>query len=203
MQPYGVHSRDYLRRARRRLDERSNEALFYAAFELRCGIEARMHQYLEARTNIAKRKKRGWKIARLAKNLETAFRTGDKVVEFAVLRNGQKEATAFYYTPVTSRLRRMAERLGDFMHAMQRDPPSDEWWTGTRTTLEAVFEELYKASAGTLLGPPLVNAQGKLEFVHEPLPGEDPSATMALLGRSGEEITIQVRYLDDLPKDHD
>ena len=32
---YGTHSRDYLARARQRLDEGSLESLFYAAFELR------------------------------------------------------------------------------------------------------------------------------------------------------------------------
>ena len=44
---YKITSRDYLSRARICLDEGSNRFLFYAAFELRCGIEARMREYLE------------------------------------------------------------------------------------------------------------------------------------------------------------
>ncbi len=51
---YGTHSRGYLARARQRLDEGSFESLFYAAFELRCGIEARLQQYEEALVNITK-----------------------------------------------------------------------------------------------------------------------------------------------------
>ena len=50
---YRIHSRDYLQRARKRLDSGTPDALFHAAFELRCGIEARMQQYLEAQEHIS------------------------------------------------------------------------------------------------------------------------------------------------------
>ena len=59
---YGVHSESYLERARKRLDEGTLEGLFYAALELRCGVEARLHQYLEAYKRIALKKKRKWRI---------------------------------------------------------------------------------------------------------------------------------------------
>ena len=199
--PYGIHSRDYLRRARHLLDQHSVQTLFYAAFELRCGIEARMHQYLDAQAAVSKKKKRGWKIAKLAKNLNAAFRTGDKIVEFAIMLDGHSEATAFYYTPVRSKLRRMAQRLGDYMHAMQGHPTSKGWWEGMRAYLEQVFEELFQANTGTLLGPPLVSSAGKLDFVHELLPDEDAGDTLAALGKPGTEATIRVRYLDDVPTD--
>lgn len=64
---YGTHSKDYLTRARQRLDEGSPESLFYAAFELRCGIEARLQQYEEALANIAKIRRAGWRIPKVAK----------------------------------------------------------------------------------------------------------------------------------------
>jgi hypothetical protein len=45
---YGISSRDYLARARGELVSGRPERLFYAAFELRAGIEQRLHEYLEA-----------------------------------------------------------------------------------------------------------------------------------------------------------
>jgi hypothetical protein len=59
MMPYGIHARDYLTRARLRLDEQSPAGLFYAAFELRCGIESRLRQYIEAQRGNAIRIKQG------------------------------------------------------------------------------------------------------------------------------------------------
>jgi hypothetical protein len=50
---YGIHSRSYLKRARQRLDEGYPESLFYAAFELRCGVESRMKEYLDAQDHIS------------------------------------------------------------------------------------------------------------------------------------------------------
>lgn len=55
---YGVGSRDYLRRAKDLLAQGTPAALFHAAFELRCGIEARLQEYRDAATKVAKLKKR-------------------------------------------------------------------------------------------------------------------------------------------------
>jgi hypothetical protein len=81
---YDVTSRGYLERADVRLAEGTAQALFYAALELRSGIAARMQQYLQARDEVSKRKKQGWRVANLAKDIEQVFRTGDKVVEFSI-----------------------------------------------------------------------------------------------------------------------
>ncbi len=67
---YKISSRDYLKRAKKRLDEGSLESLFYASFELRCGVEARMQEYLAAQKDVSKKKKHGWKIPKSAKSLE-------------------------------------------------------------------------------------------------------------------------------------
>jgi len=198
---YGVSSKDYLRRARRCLNTRTLQGLFYAAFELRCGIEARIHEYLDAQETVSKRKKRGWKIAKLARNLEAAFASGEHVIELTIITDNQRDGTAFYFTPVTANLRRMAERLGDYMHAMQRVPPSEEWWSAMRDYLEEVFEQLYQANAGTLLAPPIVNAKGEMRLIHELLPGENAQETSALMGRPGTDVIVQVRYLDSVPAD--
>jgi hypothetical protein len=61
---------------------------FYAAFELRCGIEARMRQYLRAREDVSDKKAKGWQLNRLARDIEAAFRTGNKFIRMGI-RQGQ------------------------------------------------------------------------------------------------------------------
>ena len=105
---YDVLSRSYLRRAEKLLSDATPESLFYAAFELRCGIEARMYQYLEVQKQVSAKKKKGWQINKLATNIERIFRTGDKVARFAFRKRGRKKPFAvFYYTPVNSKLVKM------------------------------------------------------------------------------------------------
>ena len=199
---YRIHSRDYMRRARERLDEGTPGSIFYAAFELRCGIEARMQQYLEAQNHISNKMKKGWQIAQLAKNIEKAFRTGDKIVEFAIHdRKTGSLLDVLYYTPVSSKLRKMGEQLGNYLHAMRVYRPNDDmWWQTTRSTLEDVYSELQKANIGTLLGVPLLNRRTKnLNMSVEPAEGEDDQFLLQRIGIPGAERMIRVSYLDELP----
>jgi len=83
---YEIDSRSYLKRAEERIEDGSLHGLFYAAFELRCGIESRMQQYLDVQEHISKQKKKGWKIAKLAKNIENVFRTGDQITKITIFR---------------------------------------------------------------------------------------------------------------------
>lgn len=75
---YNVDIFHYLRRARKKLDSGVPDDLFYSAFELRCALESRLQDYLDARDDIAKRKKKGWKIAVSSRALEEAFEEGIK-----------------------------------------------------------------------------------------------------------------------------
>ena len=105
---YRVSSRDYLARARLCLDGGQISALFYAAFELRCGIEARMQEYLEVQEHISKKKRQGWQVAKLARNIEDAFRLGDKKAILNVRDKQTRELLfEFVYTPVTTSLTRV------------------------------------------------------------------------------------------------
>ena len=81
---YHISSYDYLERARERLAEGSHQALFYAALELRCGIEQRMREYLKAQKQISKKLQKGWRITHLGKNLNKVFKGRNKVVEFTI-----------------------------------------------------------------------------------------------------------------------
>lgn len=201
MTPYGIHARDYVARAGARLDERALEALFYAAFELRCGIESRLQQYLEAQQSNTTRIKHGWRVANLAKDLERHFKTGDKVIRIVMRKKDGRPFYVLMYTPVTARLRKMAEKLGALRHALlEYHPPDDAWWQETRDFLETVWSELEKAARGNLMGAPLWRREtGKVSLVTEPLPGETPEEHKAAVGRIGSEFVAEVGYFDEIP----
>jgi hypothetical protein len=114
---YGITSRDYLARAKRCLANNDHESLFYAAFELRCGVEARMQDYLDVQEHISKKKRQVWQVAKLARNIEDVFRLGEKG---AVLRVRDRATRRLLfearYTPVKRSLRDMAEKLGNELH---------------------------------------------------------------------------------------
>jgi hypothetical protein len=199
---YGIDSIAYLRRARARLDERSREALFYAAYELRCGTESRLQDYLDAREDIAKKKKKGWHIMDSAKELDRAIRLGDKVAEAAIVDSDGATVVAAFYTPVSARLRETAGAcLHDLLHAMKRSfPDDDRWWSDTRTFLEKIYSDLELANKGTLLGPMMLSPDRKkanmmMSFRHDSLLADKVS----LFGQVGVVATIRVRYHDILP----
>ena len=93
---YGTDVYAYLVRARQQLDTRSNERLFYAAFELRCAVESRLQQYLNAREDIAKRKKKGWRIAASEMELSKVFKDGRTIVELQLTTADVGELRLFY-----------------------------------------------------------------------------------------------------------
>lgn len=195
---YSIHSRDYLARARKRLAEGSLESLFYAAFELRCGIEARLQQYEEALADITKIRRAGWEIPKVAKNIERAFRTGDKIVRVSVSDYATKHILySFYYTPVNRNLIAMSGKIGDLLHFPKKyRDPDDPWWNDKRAFLEQVYEELQKANAGTLLSVPLWNPKTRRAYFQtEGSLGQKMKAQISI----GETYLMAVDYLDDLP----
>ncbi len=199
---YRIHSRDYVARARKRLDDGSPESLFYAAFELRCAIGARMQQYLQEQEQVSKKKKKGWKIANLGKELERVFKTGDRIVEYKILDSETEELRyTFYYTPVSAELQKMGEKLGDYMHALKKyRAPEDTWWNDVRRFLESVYVKTVKANVGNMLGVPLIDPKTKkITFTSETKEGETPSDQIKAVGSVGDQMLTRVRYLDDLP----
>ena len=193
---YIVHASGYLARARARLNERTQEGLFYATLELRSGIESRMHEYLEAREDIANRKKHGYQVAKLAKGLERVFAAGEKVVRLRGIDEYGRPMWEVYFTPVRARLRKHAARLGDYLHGNQLQRPDDDpWWTEFRSFLNEVVEELDFACSGTLMGPPLLEKKTNRMSIVVQVDHTDPIG--AQLTRKGDSVVLQVEYLDD------
>jgi hypothetical protein len=199
---YKCGSRNYLARARMLLDQNSQQALFYAAFELRCGIEARLQEHLEVQEHLSKKRKEGWRIAELAKNLKRAFEDGDQIVEIVMTDKETRESVACYYTPVTASLKKKGQQLGNYLHPMKEHKSSEhEWWKIFRRLLDATYQELKLATTGILLGPPLLSPQKTKKLNYELGYRPNSDDTLTKLGRVGKLTQMSVKYLKTLPQD--
>jgi hypothetical protein len=199
---YGVTSRAYLARARSRLDDGTPEGLFYAAYELRCGIQSRLQEYLEARKEIAQKRREGWRIPQLAGDVERVFKSGDTVAQLSVTSARTPGTLVIYYTPVSRRLQAFAGRLGELLHAQPYRPEDDPFWENQRTFLEEVHLELKRATTGAAVGPPLINQRTGLVNLNLVFPDSDTAtACLQFLGSPGQELQFRVKYLSELPAD--
>ncbi len=203
MGAYDASARGYLARAQQCLAKGTPEALFYAAFEIRCGIGSRMQEYLEVQEHVSERKKAGWRIPRLAKDIEAAFSKSDKIARFAITHTHRPEiATVLYYTPVTRSLQEKGARLGELLHSGPTRDLEDKWWETTRAFLTDAVRELQQATRGTLLGVPLFNPKtGELSLKVE-MVGDLGGWSPDLLKGGPAGITLEVSYLDHFPNEH-
>lgn len=200
---YEIDSIAYLNRARKWLNQETNEGVFYAAFELRCGTESRLQQYLDARNDIARHRKQGWKIIGSTRELDKRIRLGDAIYE-ARLQNDKGDFIFLYHIPITARLGESAgARLHDLLHAMKKYYScDDQWWNDTRKFLEEIYSDLKFVSRGTLLAPIMLSRDGKSAHMSAFLRKGSPIADkVPLFSQQGNVITFDVRYLKSLP-DH-
>ena len=191
---YHIDSIDYLHRARRCLDQNTQEALFYAALELRCGSESRLQEYLNAREDVARHKKQGWKIMCSARELDRLLRLGDTIYEAALLDRKGGIVLALYYTPITARLRESAgARLHGLLHAMKTPyEGSNVWWTDTRSFLERMYSDLAFSSRGTLLAPMMLSPDRKRTHMSVCVRDNSPiTDKVHLFSEVGSTVTIK------------
>lgn len=201
---YGIGARDYLERSRQQLELGTSATLFYAAFELRCGIEARMQQYLDDQQQIERRLREGWRIAHLRRGLERAFGPGGERIVAITVESGEIASPVslktFFYTPVGRDLQNGAERLGEYLHSMRQPrAPDDSWWKDTRVFIEAIHKGLEQACLGTLIGPPLRSEHGQLEMRVEVVGGTEYAEALLANYVPGLQARLRVEYLDEFP----
>jgi hypothetical protein len=202
-EPLADTSRAFLARAQGLLSESRPECLLYAALELRLGIEARYHEYLDAAAEVSSLKKRGWQVSQLAKDLERVFKTGEKIASFQFLegKNGPAKQTLLY-TPIRRHTRTIAERLGDYLHYTERFMPRhDKWWSDFRALVAEGVEGLRDATTGTLLGPPLMR-RGQGVLLVEYVKGLSSETVQQAMPAPGETIHVKVDYHDTIPTPH-
>jgi hypothetical protein len=201
---YNCGARAYMKRAKLQLDKSEKEALFYAAFELRCGIEARLQEYLYVQEKVSEQKKKDWQVIKLSRNLENVLPLGDRIVELIYSEVKSGESISIYFTPVKKSLQRQSGRLGDYLHAMKsgRDD-NDIWWNETAKFLASVYEELFAATAGTVLGPPVMTrGSNKYKLIAELGIIKAHDEFFAIWGHAGNNVQMKVNYLASLPEDY-
>ncbi len=147
--------------------------------------------------HITKAKRDGWRVAHLGKSIEAAFKTGDKIARFTVLHaETQEQIGVLLYTPVTKRLQKLTQRLGDYLHVSDSDMTT-AWWTDFRDLLETAWAELAEATRGQLLGVPLMNPRTKqVRMTVQFEKPEDTTAHAAALEAAGSKVIIKVEYLE-------
>ncbi len=127
-----------------------------------------MSEYLEVQKHISAKKKRGWHVAKLAKNIEDAFRTGERKAVITVLEPKTKNIILqAQYTPVRKAGRKIAQQLGNYMHkANSYYFDESSYWERFKTLLEKGIEELDFSTSGILLGPPIMKTKTGEGFMY-------------------------------------
>jgi len=136
---YSVSPDAYLERARTLLLEDRAASLFYAAFELRCFVEARQDLHLDAQREYARSIPKHWKIGAQGKALEAVFES-NKIQHIIFSYEGEQIFDA-YHIPVSGDLRKRSAKLGELLHAQGKWRDSnEEWWKTTRSDLIETYE---------------------------------------------------------------
>ncbi|MDD5138839.1 MAG: hypothetical protein PHY43_01100 [Verrucomicrobiales bacterium] len=164
---YDVSSRAYLTRAKLNFDSGNNESLFYAAFELRCGVEARLKEYVVKTKDGVSLRKIPWEIEKLKKILAKSSNIHDKRFVFIFTHPKTKEKHDVIYNPVSSKLSKIAKALGDYLHSVDQNRVLKPlFFSEFRQLLKQGIQELEIATAGTLIAPPMISS-GIMKFKFE------------------------------------
>lgn len=189
---YGISARAYLDRAKKRYSDATNESLFYAAFELRCAIEARLQEILEPYDHVSENSKRSYQVGKLSKTVSDKLcdpDTGTKII----IQSDREEVT-LRYIPVSSSLRKFAQRAGDYLHAAQKKF-DEKTWENFRNEIMTAINNLEENLGGNLLGPILMDKNGEARLFIEIIDDNHPSSVFAKkLMLEKPRITIKVDY---------
>lgn len=182
------------------MDDGTKPALIYAALELRLGVEARLREYIEAIDHIPKNQKQQWEVAKLGRSIESAYQTGDKIMIFTIHFPDDGAELKLLYTPVSERLREIAKRLGDYLHAKKHthtDKP--EWWTELRSQLNEAYPLLMLANSGELVGLPLLHRPtGKVKAKAVIQSDAQRQELISRLAKGSKHV-ISLMHIDPIP----
>ena len=196
---YAIDSGSYLSRAKARILDNSRESLFYAAYELRCCIEARQEEYLQAQRDYAKSIPKSWNIGKQHAALESIF-SSERIQSIAINFTDHAKIEALHI-PVSTTLRQQAERLGDLLHAQTTyRAESDVWWSELRDRLMGIYRSAWTCNQSKILCPVMLVGEksiGKIVFSLEP--GE--ARIVQRLASEKRSVIMQVTYLTSPPVD--
>ncbi|MDO9467989.1 MAG: hypothetical protein Q7J36_11880 [Thiobacillus sp.] len=197
---YSTASTDYLDRMKALLDEGSEASLFYAALELRCGVEARLREYIETIDHIPKAQKKEWAVAKLGRSIESAYRSGDKIMIFTIIFPEDGAQLQLMYVPVSKRLQDIANRLGDYLHVPKSDVAENQaWWKQLKELLTEAYPLLKLATSGELIGLPLIHHPTNRLNARVLISGDDPRHALLPRITQGAQHTLKVEYIEPIP----
>lgn len=197
---YFTSSTDYLDRMKALLDKGSEASLIYAALELRCGVEARLREYIEMIGHIPKAQKKEWAVAKLGRSIETAYRSGDKIMIFRIIFPEDGARLQLMYIPVSKRLQDIANRLGDYLHVPKPDLAGNQaWWKQLRELLTEAYPLLKLATSGELIGLPLIHRPTNRLNARVLISGDDPRSVLLPRITQGAQHTLKVEYIEPIP----
>lgn len=151
---YGERSKDYLARAKKELKADETARLFYSAFELRAGIEARLHEYRGAIQNA--KHDNTWQVRVLKRRIEDVVEKHEKPVVVYFHHPETGERLPIRYIPVSDELKSIAERLGEYLHCLHPSKlRSQSFLPELRNLVERGIVLLSEAVSGELLSPPM------------------------------------------------
>ncbi|WP_434695125.1 hypothetical protein J3P89_17910 [Pseudomonas sp. Z1-14] len=172
-----------------------SEYYFYSALELRFGIESRYREYLENQKHVKEKKKQGWQIAVLGREVEQAFSGCKQEVNLRLVAGGFPVMLC-KYTPVTPELKEVGERLGNYLHAPRdSDLRGLEQWSDFEQLLERGLALLRYACSGNLLGVPLRQRGAKQMNVYMSVHDDQRAVINEILERR-IELVMEVSYAE-------
>lgn len=202
---YRISADAYLARARKRLMENQPEALFYAAYELRCGIEARQAEHVEA-VEFKMPKIKPWEISDTRRKYHgvvgRAIEAGP-ITELGLRADGKTEFL-LYYTPLTAQVLNSAERtLHGLLHVQQRFYKDDDvFWAEKRQQLVEIYRTLWISCRGTLMAPPILSPEtGQMHGMRVEDPSPELQEWIAEVHRANRDIEVSIAYLTEPPAD--
>lgn len=143
------------------------------------------------------KKKQGWQIAALGREVERAFAGCVQEVNIKIFSDGFPLLLC-KYTPVTPGLSAIGERLGNYLHAPKSDDLRElHQWDDLERMLWEGFTLLEYSCSGNLLGVPM-RAPGGKQLTFNMTADEDQKSVVKALFEKGSDILMDVSYAEPL-----
>ena len=198
MNSYKVDPDAYLERAKARFEEDKFESLFYAAFELRCFVEQRQAQYVEAQEEYLRTIPRAWKLSESFKRLQSTY--DREQIQALTWEVDGSPSFQMYFVPVTKRILDMTVRLDNLRHAQkQYHPANDQWWTETKHRIADLYTQCWLCAQGNMLAPALVDKDKFIGEVAVRIAYRDQD-TQTGIPNAGMTGRLRVEYLESPPE---
>jgi hypothetical protein len=198
-----VSAKGHLRRAKVLLSSKQLANLTYAALELRCCIETRQADYLNAMSWLKAPKTKRWEIGKISRALERYWQD-PKIAR--IVYNFPSGDWATYFTPVTKSLVETSAKVtGMLLHAIEDDVASQPgWWEDRREGLLALYREAWIACRGEHIAMPIWDATTQsMHPVTLYVEDDEEGSIKSLVSHfeKGSKMTFSIDYLDDPPSD--